>query len=156
MTKSESVEKFAAAVASWVGKAEDRVLYALVNNAGVGNGGLVDWVGMEAFRFDMEVCPSLIFGWGLCVRGMPCPSSSREAPVTPGQLLWHGRSDQGLLAAAEGQCEEGAADEPESRPSPYSQHHIIGRAPASSVHGQVKCPRLRCFIACLLLSTAIS
>jgi len=56
VTDQESVDELAELVDEWL--AEDlstRTFHALVNNAGVGSGGEIDWCEMNSFEWDMSV-----------------------------------------------------------------------------------------------------
>jgi NAD(P)-dependent dehydrogenase (short-subunit alcohol dehydrogenase family) len=56
--KDEDISKLKTLVLSWLSakvESNDRYLHAIVNNAGIGNIGLVDWVNMEVYRKNMEV-----------------------------------------------------------------------------------------------------
>ena len=60
VTSDGSVADFVGVVGRLVGEeGQGRSLHAVVNNAGVGNGGAVDWLSLDNFRFDMEVHASL-------------------------------------------------------------------------------------------------
>mmetsp|Transcript_35251 Transcript_35251/g.105313 ORF Transcript_35251/g.105313 Transcript_35251/m.105313 type:complete len:218 (-) Transcript_35251:1464-2117(-) len=57
VTNQNEVSEASGAVRKWINGASPacpRVFHALVNNAGVGTGGLVDWVEMKDYRRDME------------------------------------------------------------------------------------------------------
>jgi len=62
--KQEDVEKLAMSVSQWIEEGKEtnsskagksRYLHALVNNAGRGTSGLVDWVSLDDYKTDMEV-----------------------------------------------------------------------------------------------------
>lgn len=55
VTKDADVDKVAKAVKDWLAKDEDRHLHALVNNAGIGTSGLIDWVPVSAFQKMIDV-----------------------------------------------------------------------------------------------------
>lgn len=56
VTKDASVTAFVETLTALVAAgAPKRQLYALVNNAGVGTGGCVDWLTMDDYQFDMNV-----------------------------------------------------------------------------------------------------
>jgi len=58
VTQDEQVTKVASLVSKWLEEGNEngeRFLHAIVNNAGVGHMGLVDWVEMKEFYTDMEV-----------------------------------------------------------------------------------------------------
>ncbi|GKY97041.1 hypothetical protein MPSEU_000662700 [Mayamaea pseudoterrestris] len=59
VTKDEQVREAAQVVQDWIrtGEKEDkkRVLHAILNNAGIGIGGLVDWLDLAAFQKVMDV-----------------------------------------------------------------------------------------------------
>ena len=51
VTKKEDIEHLSHVVYKYVHQYPDCRLWALVNNAGVGPGGFVDWLSMDTFRF---------------------------------------------------------------------------------------------------------
>jgi NAD(P)-dependent dehydrogenase (short-subunit alcohol dehydrogenase family) len=57
--KDEDVAGMSKAVFDWIevgGEgSKKRFLHAVVNNAGIGNGGLVDWIGIDVYEKNMEV-----------------------------------------------------------------------------------------------------
>ena len=56
VTKDASVTAFVDTLTALIAAdAPKRQLYALVNNAGVGTGGCVDWLTMDDYQFDMNV-----------------------------------------------------------------------------------------------------
>ena len=55
ITNSESVAAAAALVGDWLRADPSRRIHALVNNAGIAMGGLVDWTSMDEYRRTMEV-----------------------------------------------------------------------------------------------------
>ncbi|CAB9517605.1 Short-chain dehydrogenase/reductase family 9C member 7 [Seminavis robusta] len=55
VTKDNDVDKAAKLVEDWLSGADGRYLHALVNNAGVGAGGLVDWIPVSGFQKHMDV-----------------------------------------------------------------------------------------------------
>jgi hypothetical protein len=55
VTADESVACFAGAVHKLLASNKGLKLHAVINNAGVGSGGAVDWLKLSAFKFDMEV-----------------------------------------------------------------------------------------------------
>jgi len=56
VTDDESVNDCAELVEEWINEDPDtRSLHALLNNAGVGTGGEIDWLKMSDFEFDMSV-----------------------------------------------------------------------------------------------------
>ena len=63
VTKDDSVAQFMVEVESVVAEKQDRTLHCLINNAGVGNGGAIDWLTMDAFKFDMEVELLFVVAW---------------------------------------------------------------------------------------------
>lgn len=61
VTKDEDVELASKKVQDWLSEGNDRVLHALVNNAGIGTPGLLDWVAVEELQKMMDVnCLGLI------------------------------------------------------------------------------------------------
>jgi len=57
VTKDDQVQAAAKTVSKWLSIGDNkskRYLHAVVNNAGIGHGGLVDWVDMAAFQQDMD------------------------------------------------------------------------------------------------------
>jgi NAD(P)-dependent dehydrogenase (short-subunit alcohol dehydrogenase family) len=58
VSKEEDISKLKAVAMSWLSAkvgSKDRYLHAIVNNAGIGNFGLVDWIGLEDYSKNMEV-----------------------------------------------------------------------------------------------------
>lgn len=54
----QDVDNLRKVVLDWVKTGESkekRFLHAVVNNAGIGNGGLVDWIGMDVYQKNMDV-----------------------------------------------------------------------------------------------------
>jgi NAD(P)-dependent dehydrogenase (short-subunit alcohol dehydrogenase family) len=61
VTKEDEVKNAAVVVNKWINDNDTaklttspRLLHALVNNAGIGSGGLIDWLNISVFRKDME------------------------------------------------------------------------------------------------------
>jgi len=55
ITRDTDVDKASKAVRDWLAKDEDRYLHALVNNAGIGTPGLVDWAPVADFQKMIDV-----------------------------------------------------------------------------------------------------
>uniref|UniRef100_A0A7R9WR27 Uncharacterized protein n=1 Tax=Craspedostauros australis TaxID=1486917 RepID=A0A7R9WR27_9STRA len=59
VTKQSQVDDAAMAVTQWLagsdGNGKTRYFHALINNAGIGRGGLIDWIGIETFEMNMNV-----------------------------------------------------------------------------------------------------
>jgi NAD(P)-dependent dehydrogenase (short-subunit alcohol dehydrogenase family) len=61
VTKEDEVKNAAVVVNKWINEnttaeltTSPRLLHAVVNNAGIGSGGLIDWLDISVFRKDME------------------------------------------------------------------------------------------------------
>ena len=55
VTDEKSVNSVGERVLKWLRSSPGRSLHSVVNNAGIGEGGLVDWMAMEKFRRTLEV-----------------------------------------------------------------------------------------------------
>eukprot|EP00978_Attheya_sp_CCMP212_P034392 scaffold143858_cov51-Attheya_sp.AAC.3 len=70
VTKEDEVKNAAVVVNKWINEnttaelttTSPRLLHALVNNAGIGSGGLIDWLDISVFRKDMEGLVAAGFG----------------------------------------------------------------------------------------------
>lgn len=85
VTKDSEVDQAVRVVEKWLAENDSNTLYALVNNAGVGRMGLVDWLDMESFEY--------------CINGM----SQRYGPYEnsrkyPSQLFGTRAMLQGISA----------------------------------------------------------
>mmetsp|Transcript_16364 Transcript_16364/g.27906 ORF Transcript_16364/g.27906 Transcript_16364/m.27906 type:complete len:299 (+) Transcript_16364:98-994(+) len=84
-----SVAFFVGEVEAVVAEKEDRSFHAVVNNAGVGSGGAVDWLSLEAFKLDMEVN---YFGLVRFTKGcLPLLKATAKK-------RWHGKASAGDTA----------------------------------------------------------
>ena len=56
VTKQDEVLAVSKLVDNWLKESSERTLHALVNNAGVGHCGLIDWISddLAAYKIDME------------------------------------------------------------------------------------------------------
>ena len=50
VTSDEQVNRTVQIVNEWISKGNDRVLHALINNAGVGSQGIIDWAELSSFE----------------------------------------------------------------------------------------------------------
>ncbi len=55
VTDDDSVRKFEASVSDLLQRTPGLAMFSLVNNAGVGQGGLVDWCSLDSYKWMMEV-----------------------------------------------------------------------------------------------------
>mmetsp|Transcript_16368 Transcript_16368/g.27914 ORF Transcript_16368/g.27914 Transcript_16368/m.27914 type:complete len:410 (+) Transcript_16368:139-1368(+) len=89
VTSDASVAFFVGEVEAVVAEKEDRSFHAVVNNAGVGSGGAVDWLSLEAFKLDMEVN---YFGLVRFTKGcLPLLKATAKK-------RWHGKASAGDTA----------------------------------------------------------
>lgn len=98
VTKDDQVQAAAKLVDKWltIGDCErERYLHAVVNNAGIGHGGLVDWLNLSAFQQDMDgkLCgtPHSTYDLG----------SVSLTFLLYSQLLWNYSYHQGISAYTE-------------------------------------------------------
>jgi short chain dehydrogenase len=103
VTKDDQVQNAVAKVKAWLTDATTeqptnppkRILHAVINNAGVGLGGLVDWTEMSTFQYCLDGTCCTYFVWCQC---SPFSPFTHRPRWNCSQLLGHDSSVQGLFA----------------------------------------------------------